>query len=79
MFFERNDALLVKAFRRGESDYLEGEGEISEAHFFRALVERKVLRKLANTYPSPCQKHDVPLWVYLQNIRQPVPIEGRLH
>ena len=23
------------------------------------------MRKLADTYPSPCKKHDVPVWVYL--------------
>src|SRR4030042_745937 len=51
--------------RRGEFDYLEGVGEVSESDFFRAITERKILRKLADTYPSPCQKHDVPLWVYI--------------
>lgn len=65
MLFERNDALVIEAFRRGEFDYLEGVGEISEANFFRAITDRKVLEKLANSYPSPCKKHDVPLWVYL--------------
>jgi len=62
MLFERNDALVVEAFRRGEFDYLEGVGEVSEADFFRAITAKKVLEKLADTYPSPCQKHDVPLW-----------------
>jgi len=65
MYFERNDALVIEAFRRGEFDYLEGVGEVSEVDFFRALTDRKVLQKLAATYPSPCQKHDVPLWVYI--------------
>jgi hypothetical protein len=65
MLFERNDALVVEAFRRGEFDYLEGVGEVSEADFFRAITAKKVLDKLAATYPSPCQKHDVPLWVYI--------------
>lgn len=65
MLFERNDGLVVEAFQRGEFDYLEGVGEICEADFFRAMTEHKVLEKLARTYPSPCQKHDVPLWVYI--------------
>jgi hypothetical protein len=64
MLFERNDAFVVEAFRRGEFDYLEGVGEVSEANFFRAIVSKKILGKLAATYPSPMQKHDVPLWVY---------------
>jgi len=65
MFFERNDALVVEAFGRGEFDYLEGAGEVSETDFFRAMTGRKVLQKLADTYPSPHKKHDVPLWVYI--------------
>lgn len=65
MLFERNDALVVEAFRRGEFDYLEGAGEVSETDFFRAMTEREVLQKLADTYPSPHKKHDVALWVYI--------------
>ncbi|MBI5968756.1 MAG: transposase [Deltaproteobacteria bacterium] len=67
MYFERNDAYVIEAFRQGEFDYLEGVGEVCEADFFRALTQRKVLEKLAATYPSPCQKHDVPLWVYISS------------
>jgi len=63
--FEHNDRLVIEAFQRGEFDFLEGVGEISETDFFRAIAEKKVLEKLAATYPSPCMKHDVPLWVYI--------------
>lgn len=63
--FEHNDRLVIEAFQRGEFDFLEGVGEISETDFFRAIAEKKVLEKLADTYPSPCMKHDVPLWVYI--------------
>lgn len=63
--FERNDRLVIEAFQRGEFDFLEGVGEISETDFFRAIAEKKVLEKLTDTYPSPCKKHDVPLWVYI--------------
>ena len=67
MYFERNDAWVIEAFRRGEFDYLEGVGEVSEVDFFRAITERKILQKLADTYPSPCQKQEVPLWVYISS------------
>lgn len=63
--FERNDRLVIEAFQRGEFDFLEGVGEISETDFFRAIAEKKVLEKLADSYPSACKKHDVPLWVYI--------------
>ncbi len=65
MLYERNDAYVIEAFRRGEFDYLEGVGEVSEADFFRAIAGKNILRKLAETYPSPCKKHEVPLWVYI--------------
>ena len=65
MLFEHNEAFVVEAFRHGEFDYVEGVGEVSETDFFRAITARKVLSKLADTYPSPCRKHDVPLWVYI--------------
>jgi len=65
MFYERNDGFVIEAFRRGEFDYLEGVGEVAEVDFFRAIAGKNILRKLADTYPSPCRKHDVPVWVYL--------------
>ena len=65
MLFERNDRLVCDAFRRGEFDYVDAAGELSETDFFRAIASRKVLEKLAATYPSPSKKHDVPLWVYI--------------
>src|ERR1700730_5908326 len=65
MLFEHNDARVLEAFRRGEFDYVDAIGEVSEADFFRAITERKILTKLAETYPSPRARHDVPLWVYI--------------
>jgi len=43
ILYERNDSFVIEAFRRGEFDYLEGVGEVSEADFFRALVGKNVL------------------------------------
>jgi len=65
MLYERNDSYVIEAFRQGEFDYLEGVGEVSEADFFRAIAGKNILRQLAETYPSPCKKHDVPVWVYI--------------
>lgn len=65
MLFERNDRLVTEAFKQGEFDYLEGVSEVCETDFFRAITEKKVLEKLAATYPTPNKKHDVPLWVYI--------------
>jgi len=65
MLYERNDSYVIEAFRQGEFDYLEGVGEVSEADFFRALTGKNILGKLADTYPSACKKHEVPVWVYI--------------
>lgn len=65
MLFERNDPLVCDAFRRGEFDYIDAAGEISETDFFRAIASKKILERLAATYPTPLQKHDVPVWVYI--------------
>ena len=65
MLFERNDRLVIEAFQSGNFDYLEGVSEVSETDFFRTITEKKVLEKLAATYPTPNKKHDVPLWVYI--------------
>ena len=65
MLFERNDTLVCDAFRNGDFDYVDAAGELSETDFFRAIASKKVLEKLAATYPSPSKKHEVPLWVYI--------------
>jgi Transposase DDE domain len=65
MLYERRDRLVSEAFRRGEFDYVDAAGELSETDFFRAITSKKILDKLAATYPSPSKKHEVPLWVYM--------------
>ena len=65
MLFERNDVRVLEAFRGGDFDYVDAIGEVSEADFFRVITERKILDKLAESYPSPRERHDVPLWVYM--------------
>src|SRR5439155_1283540 len=65
MLFERNDVRVLEAFRGGDFDYVDAIGEVSEADFFRVITERKILDKLAESYPSPRERPDVPLWDYM--------------
>jgi hypothetical protein len=37
MLFERNNPQVLEAFRRGEFDYVDAIGEVSEADFFRVF------------------------------------------
>jgi hypothetical protein len=60
MLFECNEALVFEAFRSGEFDYVDGIGEVSEADFFRAITEWRILTKLAESYPSLRERHDDP-------------------
>ena len=66
---ERDDERVLKAFRGGEFDYVDAISEVEEADFFRRIVERKILHKLAASYPTPRQRHDVPLWAYTASER----------
>lgn len=63
--FERNDELVIEAFRNGDFDYLEGASDIDETDFFRDLIERSLLKQLAESYPNPREKNDVPVWLHL--------------
>ena len=63
--FEHDRQFVVQALRHGEIDYLEPVTEAVEADFFRHLINRQVLDRLAQSYPTPRQKQEVPVWLYL--------------
>ncbi|RPJ01966.1 MAG: hypothetical protein EHM39_02530 [Chloroflexi bacterium] len=63
--FQYHRSFIVDALRRGEIDYLEHVSEAAEADFFRHLIRRDVLNRLAERYPTPRKKQEVPVWLYL--------------
>ncbi len=63
--FEHDPKFVIEALRRGELDYLENVSEAAEADLFRHLLSRDVLKRLAETYPTPRKKQEVPVWLYL--------------
>lgn len=63
--FELDRKFVIEALRRGEIDYLENVSEAAEADLFRHLLGRDVLERLAEHYPTPRQKEEVPIWLYL--------------
>lgn len=65
VIFEKNKALVLEALRNGEFDYIEAASEVFETDFFRFIGANQILQKLAQTYPSPRKKQEVPLWVYV--------------
>jgi len=63
--FQYDRSFVVDALLRGEIDYLEHVSEAAEADFFRHLIRRDVLNRLAEHYPTPREKEEVPVWLYL--------------
>ena len=63
--FEENKPLLVHALGEGEFDYIESASEVFETEFFRFIKAKAILDKLAETYPSPRKKEEVPLWFHV--------------
>jgi hypothetical protein len=63
--FEHDRSFILEALRSGEIDYLEHMGEAMEATFFRQLMNRQILQRLADSYPTPRKKQEVPVWLYL--------------
>jgi hypothetical protein len=63
--FEHDRKFVIEALGRGEIDYLENVSEAAEADLFRHLLGRDVLQRLAEDYPTPRKKEEVPLWLYI--------------
>ena len=65
ILFEHDRQFVIEALRRGQVDYLENVCQAVESDLFRHLVGRGVLDRLAETYPTPRKKEEVPVWFYL--------------
>jgi hypothetical protein len=65
--FENNKPYVIDEFREGRFDYVELASDVAETKFFPFLFSREVVDKLAAHYPSPRQRHHVPMWMYLSS------------
>lgn len=63
--FQYDRSFVLDALRHGEVDYIEHVSEAAEADLFRHLIRRDVLNRLAERYPTPREKQEVPVWLYL--------------
>jgi hypothetical protein len=63
--FEYDQGYVLENFCRGEFDFVDGVSEVAETEFFRYIGARRILGKMAETYPSPRDKEEVPLWMFL--------------
>jgi hypothetical protein len=65
VIFEENKPWVLEGLRNGEFDYMEAASEVFEADFFRFIQARTYLNELAETYPMPRKKEEVPFWLYV--------------
>lgn len=65
VIFEENKPLVLEALGNGEFDYMEAASEVFEADFFRFIQGRTYLNELAESYPMPRKKEEVPVWFYV--------------
>lgn len=63
--YEKDKGFVLGQLREGEFDYVDAGDEVFEAEFFQYIGARKYLKEMAQTYPSPRKKHEVPVWFYL--------------
>jgi hypothetical protein len=65
--FENDKAFVISEFREGRFDYVELASDVAETKFFQFLFSRQVVDRLAEHYPSPRERHHVPLWMYVSS------------
>ncbi len=65
--FENNKPFVIDEFREGRFDYVELASDVAETKFFQFLFSQQVVDKLAAHYPSPRERHHVPMWMYLSS------------
>lgn len=65
--FENNKSDVIDEFREGRFDYLELASDVAETKFFQFLFGQGLVDQLARHYPSPRERHHVPLWMYLSS------------
>ena len=63
--FENNKPWVIDEFREGHFDYVELASDVAETKFFQFLFGQQVVDRLVQHYPSPRDRHPVPLWMYV--------------
>ena len=65
--FQNDKPYVIDEFRQGRFDYIELASDVAETKFFEFLFDRRVVESLARHYPSPRQRHHVPLAMYVSS------------
>lgn len=65
--YERDQGFVLERFKNGEFDFIDAANEVVEANFFRFIGAKRYLADLAETYPAPREKEEVPTWFYISS------------
>lgn len=65
VLFEENKPFVLQALENGDFDYIDSASETFETEFFRYINAKAILKELAETYPTPRKKEEVPLWLFI--------------
>jgi hypothetical protein len=65
--FQQDRELVLEKLQDGFLDHVEIVSRAVETQFFRTFLGNGGIEQLAERYPSPRKKHDVPLWLYLSS------------
>jgi hypothetical protein len=58
---------VIDEFRAGRFDDVELASDVAETKFFQFLFGQEIVDQLARHYPSPRDRHHVPLWICLSS------------
>ena len=65
--FQENKPWVKEMLEDGFIDHMEIVSRVTETQFFQKLLGSGDLARLAKTYPTPREKEEVPLWLYLSS------------
>ena len=65
--FENDKPYVLGEFREGRFDYIELASDVAETKFFQYLFGEGIVARLAADYPTPRERHHVPLWMHVSS------------
>ena len=65
LVYEQNKPYVIKQFHNGHFDYIDMVQEVAQKDFFRYIASNSLLQRLAESYPWPRSKEEVPAWFYI--------------
>lgn len=65
LVYEQNRPYVIEKFHNGHFDYIDVVQEVAQRDFFGYVASTLLLERLADTYPWPRSKQEVPAWFYI--------------